>query len=88
MSAAVVQVAGGVAIAHTVMRGPGTAQEAESHPINSVVRAVQEADLPPADLEHAAWGVGDSQAAGSATKSYAENPTAHCMMSGTWGYPR
>ena len=82
MCAAVVQVAGGVAIAHTVMRGPGTAQEGESRSINSVVQTVQEADLPPVDLEHAAWGGGDCQAAGSATKSYTESRTAHCMMTG------
>ena len=64
------------------MRGPGTAQEGESHAINSVVQTVQEADLPPADLEHAPWAVGDSQAAGSALKSYTDSPTAHCMMTG------
>ena len=49
MSAAIVQVAGGVVIAHTLMRPPGTAQEGESHSMNSMVQAVQEADLPLAE---------------------------------------
>ena len=47
MSAAIAQVVAGLAIVHTVMRGPGTAQEGESHSINLVVQSVHEADLPP-----------------------------------------
>ena len=83
MAAAIIQDEGGVVIAHTVVRGPGTAQEGEAHAMNSMIRAVMEAtDLPPADSEHAIWGVGDSQSAESATRSYAEDPKAHCMMSG------
>ena len=50
--------------------------------MNSMIRAVMEADLLPADPEHVTWAVGDSQAAEAATRSYAENQKAHCMMSG------
>ena len=83
MAAAVVQVAGGVAVAHSVMKGPGTAQEGESHAINNAVQTVQAADLPPATLEAAPWAVGDSQLSEAALKSYMESPTAHCMMTGS-----
>ena len=82
MAAAIIQEAGGVTVAHTVMRGAGTAQEGEADAMNSMIRAVMAADLPPA--EHLTWGVGDSQAAEAATRSYswAENQRVHCMMSG------
>ena len=74
---------GGEMVAHTVMRGPGTTQEGEGNAMNLMIQAVMEAaDLPPADPVHATWGVGDSQSAESATRSYAEDPKAHCMMSG------
>ena len=82
MAAAVAQVVGGEAIAHTVMRGPGTAQEGECHAINSVVQSAKEADLPPPDLENSLWTIGDSQSAESAPKTYVANPTAHRMITG------
>ena len=83
MAAAIVQDVGGEMVRHTVMRGPGTAQEGEAHAMNSMIQIVMEAtDLPPPDPEHATWGVGHSQSAESATRSYAEDPKAHCMISG------
>ena len=50
--------------------------------MNSMIRAVMAADLPPADPGQVTWGPGDSQAAEAATRSYAEDQKAHCMMSG------
>ena len=37
MAAAIIQDVGGVSVAHTVMRGPGTAQEGEAHAMNSMI---------------------------------------------------
>ena len=51
MTAAVAQVVGGEAIAHTVMFGLGTAQEGECHAINSVVQSAKKADLRLPDLD-------------------------------------
>ena len=82
MAAAIVQDVGGEAVSYSVMRGPATAQEGEAHSINTMIVGVQLADLPLATLERAAWTVGDSQSASAATKSYYEDPKAHCMMSG------
>ena len=64
------------------MRGPATAQEGEAHSINAVVTSVQRSDLPPATIECAPWGIGDSQSACAATKAYYEHQQANGTMAG------
>ena len=82
MPPAIVPHVGGRAISYSVMRGPATAQEGEAHSINAVVTSVQQSDLPPATIECAPWGIGDSQSASAATKAYYENQKANRTMSG------
>ena len=83
MAVAIVQEVDGAVIDRTVVRGPPTSQEGEALSMNTAIKSAQEATgLPPADLEHSIWGVGDSQSAEGATGAYVEDPKAHCMMSG------
>ena len=82
MPSAIIQEVGGGTIAHTVMRGPGTAQVGEEHAMNSMIQAGWEADPRQADPEHATWAVGDSQAATATRRPYAGHQKANCMMSG------